>query len=443
MQLSLHKHLAPVQAIGAGLLLGPFVLASMQGDRWTILVLSFLSILLIVGNASASPIRSNWPLWPAALAGSLVLAGIGFSADKPLLLGGVLLFASVLLSKTGLPRVPSLAIVACACLMVPLPAAIETELAMALANLEASLFVVLGQALGLPVRLFGAQIFFDQSIVTINQDCSGTLLLLPALLGATTAAALSKHRRHAITALVLAVPLALLINLVRLGVVLGLMAGGDYQRADQWHEFLGFTALALSWVLPLALFVDFDSIGLRSNAMTTFARTMALMFVGGIATTIIHVSEPSVEPPKLAVPGYISGWVAERVEIPPAEARILNADQVSRHRYTFDDDELLVTVIYHLDPKVGKEHSSERCFLAMGWQVTKQASQPFRGSGLLTFLDVSSGGHWQSVIELEIEDPGVSGGLLRVQLVSRPGFTNDQKRELISLFTNKILGELA
>lgn len=442
MPQSLHKHLALAQALGAGLLLGPFVIGSIQSDRWTILVLSFLSMLLIIGNAPASSDRNNWPLLLAAVAGSLVLAGVGLSIDKFQIIGGALFFCSAILTKTGVARAPLLAIIACACLMVPLPAAIETELAMVLANLEASLFVTLGQALGLPVRLAGAQIFFDQSVVTINQDCSGTLLLLPALLGAITAAALAKHRNHVISAMAMAVPLALLINLVRLGVVLGLMADGDYLSADQWHDALGYMALAFSWVLPLALFVDFDAVEFQSGSLKVFARVATLMIVGGAVTTALYLSRPSAEPPKLTAPGYVSGWVAESIDIPPAEARILNADQVSRHRYTSADDELLVTVIYHLDPKVGREHSSERCFLAMGWHVSKLASQPFRGPGLLTFLDVSSGGHRQSVIEFEIEDSGTSGGLLRVQLVSRPGLSNDQKRDLISLFANKILGEM-
>lgn len=441
MKLSPHKIYTGAQAVGAGLLLGPFAVASLQSERWSILVLSCLSIALILGNALTTRDRMMNSSWLAPLAGILVLLGIGFSIDKLLLLAGVLFLSSALFSKAPLPKGLALAVLACACLMVPLPADLEIELATRLATVEASLFVAIGQALDLPVRLSGAQIFFGQSVVTINQDCSGTLLLIPALLGSITAAALSKNKASAILILSLALPGALLINLLRIAVVLGLMASGDHELADKWHDILGFMALAFSWCLPLWLFVDLETVQIRLKPTATLAHGLALLMVGGIATITISRIDHQEATPKLELPAYVSGWVAEASVIPPEEIKILNADQVNRRRYTSENGEFLLTAIYHRDPKVGREHTSARCFRAMGWQVARHGSQPVGNAGTITSLTVSSGGHRQAVVELEIEDTKISGGLLRVQLVASPDLAKNQQQDLILLFANNILGE--
>ncbi|CAN0405466.1 unnamed protein product, partial [Ectocarpus sp. 13 AM-2016] len=330
---------------------------------------------------------------------------------------GVLFLVSASLAKAPLSWRQSIAVTGCACLIVPLPAGLETDLATTLANIEAWLFVSIGQALNLPVRLSGTQIFLDQSVVTINQNCSGTLLLTPALLGSITAAALSESKTKTIIALSVALPAALLINLLRLAVVLSFMAGGDDQLANEWHDALGFAALALSWVLPLWLFVDMEIVQLRAKPLVALSRSFLLLLIGGTAIISLARMQTDIETPNMELPAYFSGWIAERVDIPSDEIRILNADQVTRRRYTSENGEFLLTAIYHNDPKTGREHTSAQCFRAMGWQVTQHGKQLIESSGILTFLSVSSGGHQQAVAELQIENVEPGGGLLRIQLV--------------------------
>ncbi len=441
MQLSLHSIYISAQAIGAGLLLGPFAVASLQSERWPILVLSCLSIVLISGNTSIVRDRPVGTTWMAPVALAMLILGLVLSVNKLLLIAGILLLTSVFLTKMPLPRCRSIAIIACACLMVPLPAALETELATSLAYMEASMFVAIGQAMNLPVRLSGAQIFFEHSVVTINQDCSGTLLLIPALLGSITAATLSRKTRCAVIAISLALPGVLLINLVRLAIVLGLLANGNNELADEWHDILGFSALAFSWVAPLWLFADLEAFNHRNTPWIALSRALPPLLIGGLASVAISMSDSNRSAPKLHLPTYVSGWVAEDFEIPPEEIRILNADHVSRRRYTSENGEFLLTIIYHGDPGVGREHSSERCFRAMGWQVEKHDNMPVEDANLLTFLTVSSGGHRQAVVEYEAEYTKSSGGLLRIQLVTSPELTKRQQQDLILQFTKKTLGD--
>ena len=441
MQLSQHKTITAAQAIGAGFLLGPFIADSVLGERWPLLALSLMSVALISCYTPPESGQNRDENWLPLLALFFILLGLTFSIDKFLLLAGALLLTSVLLSVVPLSRSHTVAVTTCVCLMVPLPAGMETEIATSLASLEASLFVAIGQALDLPVRLSGTQIFYGQSVITINQDCSGTLLLIPTLLGSIAAAALSKTRGTALLALAIALPSALLTNLLRLGTVLGLIVLGDHQLADEWHDILGYTALAISWVLPLWLFANLENAHMRPESPANLSQVAPLLIAAGLVAAVTPKYEQDTPPPALQLPAYLSGWIAQTIDIPPEETRILNADSAERRLYTSANGEFLITAIYHNDPQKGREHSSERCFQAMGWRVQKRGRKLLNSADVMTFLSVSSGGYSQDVIEFVTEDTKARGGLIRLQLVIKPQFTQNQQQELMSLFADNILGD--
>lgn len=441
MQQFLHKVPATVQAIAAGLLLGPFAYASTYNERWPILVLSLCSVAIIV--LSQSPVRHTGPHkhWGIFISASLILIGLLLEVDKLVLLGGAIVLCSGLLSQRPISWPAAFFATLSACMMVPLPANIETAIAAELASLEASLFVMTGQAANLPIRLSGAQVFFEQSVVTINQDCSGTLLLVPAFMGAMVAAALTKSKSAAVAAIVFAAPIALLINLFRLGLVLFLIAQGSYEDAETWHDLLGFFALTVSWALPIILFIDLESVKVDTSAFRKFVPTLAVVAACALAINLPISTKSDDISTKFALPSYIAGWIAEPLVIPSKELKILNADQVSRQKYTSGTGELIVTAMHHLDPSIGREHSSERCFKAMGWQVETLSNRTEGAHGALSHMMTKSGGHSQSVLELEIDNQPGTIGLVRIQLVANAATPTSELQTFLEAFATKLFGE--
>lgn len=440
MQQSLHKSFAIIQAVAAGLLLGPFMLSSGHNGRWPVLALALASMALIFATQRRRP-KDFSACWLTTCACALLATGWLLNLDKALLLSGVIFFCAALMSAFTIPKPAAFAATICTCLMVPLPAPVETTLAAGLAQFEASLFVILGQATGMPLRLSGAQVFFDQSVVTINQDCSGTLLLVPALLGAMTAAALAKSKTAAFAAIALAAPVALLINLVRIGVVLLLIAHGNFAAADAWHDGLGFIALTVSWALPVLTVTDLGTIKFSKPAIIKLFPATAVLITAGLATEVVEPIKTPATFELIQFPTYINGWVAEEIAIPTQELKILDADGVGRRRFTAGQREFIVTAIQHLNPRVGREHSSERCFKAMGWQVEVLSKQPVANNGSLTRLVTKSGGHSQSVLELEFINSPATKSFIRIQLVADPSTPFEEQTAFLNAFAANSLGD--
>ncbi|MBO6504456.1 MAG: archaeosortase/exosortase family protein [Kordiimonadaceae bacterium] len=440
MQPFLHKRFVLVQSSAAGLLLGPYFAVSVFNERWPLLALALASMILILAGQRTPP-RHQTISWLTPLATVLVAFGLIFGLDKLLLVSGALFLSGTLFSLFPVSRLAAFSVIGCACLMVPLPTAIETNLANELAEIEAAVFVIIGQAAGLPVRLSGAQVFFEQSVVTINQDCSGTLLLVPAALGAMTAAALAGTRKSALAAIASAAPIALLINLARIGIVLALIASGDFAAADAWHDGLGFFALTVSWAVPILMFTNLNTIQFTRPVAANVMPIAAVMIIVGLASGLAIPLKRDVQAGPFKLPAYVNGWVAEDIGIPTQELKILNANHTSRQRFTSNRHEFVVTAIQHFDPRIGREHSSERCFKAMGWQVEMLGRQPFNGNGKLTYLTATSGGYTQSVLEFEMLHAQSMAGFIRIQLVADAATPHKDQLDFLSAFVANIFGE--
>lgn len=442
MRSFLHKTSAFSQIALSGLLLGPFMRSSVSDERWPVIALALMSLALIftIERPRTDGVNASWL---TSIAFTLVGLGLLLELNKLLLLGGAMFFSAALVSTFPVSRPTAMALAASACLMVPLPAPIETAVAAELARLEASLFVVIGQAIGLPVRLSGAQVFFEQTVVTINQDCSGTLLLIPAVLGAITGSSLVRSNGAALLACMFAAPIALLINLIRIGITLLLIAHGEFASADTWHDGLGFIAVTMSWALPVILFTDIGNIRFSRALAAKVLPATSVLVAMGMAAGFMTSTKPVSGTKAVTLPSYVDGWVAQQITIPQQELKILSANYASRQRFTSTQKEFVVTTIQHTDPDVGREHSSERCFKAMGWQVQTVGGQPFGHSGKLTRLLAKSGGYSQSVLELEFAPPSFSHGFIRIQLVANATTPFDDQIDFLEAFAAHTLGDIS
>lgn len=425
-------------ALAGGLLLAPLVASSIMDGRWAVMLLALVSALMILGSAkTGDKYASTTPLWLLAL--TLLFVGLAVEIDKVRFLAGSVLIAAAMLYRTRLTMAAKTAIFISTAFIVPLPAEIETGLATLLAEAEASLFTALGQLAGLPVRQMGAQILTGDAAVTINRDCSGTLLILPALLGGLVGCQVSPDRGRALFALLLAVPFALLINTARIGVLLMLTLEGSPELVDAWHDTLGWLAMSIVWLVPLL--IARPARDLPISFPTARMRPLALALAPGLIWFAVSaVSTPYHLRANLeSVPLYVSGWVGSDEMVPQEEARILNADTLLRRRYVdpTGDRTLILTAIYHRDPAKAREHSSARCFRAMGWQVERDGMETIDQKTLLEALLVHH--HLGSQAVTEITTPHHGTGTLRLQLVEEAHVPQKIRRETAIKFLEATL----
>ena len=181
---------ALLPAACGSILLAPLLLDSIFTGRWPFIVLAFLSAHLIMRNPKSieNNANINTPFY-WGFAAILALASYLFEIDKALYLAGAALIAGSFLHTIKRSMLVKAAALICILAIVPVPAGLEAATANILSNAEASIFVALGQLVDQPLYQVGSQVILGKLAVTINSDCSGTLLLLPSFLGCLVGAA--------------------------------------------------------------------------------------------------------------------------------------------------------------------------------------------------------------------------------------------------------------
>ena len=410
-------------AICGSILLTPLLLDSIVTGRWPFTVLAVLSAHLIMGNSSNSEAGKYTTIffyWGAGTA--LVLASYVFEVDKALYLAGAVWFAGSFLHSTKRSTLEKTAILACIYAIVPIPAELEASIANMLSNAEAAIFVALGQLADQPLYQIGSQVVLGNLAVTINSDCSGTLLLLPSFLGCLVAA--SARQRSPLTAFTIvfaALPLAIFINLIRITFLLCLGLYSPETPIEDIHDILGWVTMSIVWVLPVYIFIVRNAVesSTVNNGLLQAGTTLSIILA--ISFVLIPAYGEHNQPELSSLPLYVRGWVGENQSIPPEEMRILNADSATRRRYTnLDGDRtLVVTEIFHINLRDAKQHNSAACYRAMGWQVLVLSHENLTPVSTLEHLLVRNHAGQQAVIEVTLNKSKAeqTPGFIRLQIV--------------------------
>lgn len=340
----------------------------------------------------------------------------------------------------------SLFAVFCLCLIIPVPYSVEQSAGLWLAEHEAQLFVSFAQSLGLPLYQFGTQVISGDVAVTINSNCSGTLLFVPALMGCLVAAsfpALSKGKRLAILAG--ALPFAFAVNLLRLLVLMIVNFSAPEAMVIAFHDMLGWFVMPIVWAIPVMMFAPIENIQFAtpSNLLRQVAgfSIAILITVGGfqLTNTTVH-SQPIFSK---EIPVYIAGWTGEAKDIPQNESDLIAADYLIRRVYHAPNvrRELVFTAVFHDDPKVSAEHSSRACFEALGWQVATASPAVSLANVTIEHLLVKSHVQVQAVTEVTVKLAD-NAGVLRLQFVENPNISIDDRHETALTFMKKITEEM-
>lgn len=419
---NLHLGLLFAVVVAGGYLVAPLIETSLKTDHWAILVLSAFSILMIASEKTdCTPSGRNWLLWCAGLA---FLLHLTLDIQKLAYLAGtlLLLFAYALCFQVLAKKL--IWVVACGVLVLPVPYGVEQSIGVWLATAEAEMFVTFAQFFDVPIYRYGSQVVSGDVAVTINTNCSGTLLFVPAFLGCLVCAALrdiSTGKKIAIIAC--ALPLAISVNLLRLLVLLLLNFHAPETLVTAFHDFLGWFIMPVVWVLPIVLFLPFDrlvlpEIQVASKHSTVSVAALGLVFSG---YAVFHNESETSVGEFAEVPVYVGGWVGEETSISQEERKIINADFLSRKTYYAPSGErqLVLTAIFHKDSNLSQQHSSSVCFKALGWLVSHVEFQQVDAGVRVEHLMVRSHSQVQAVAEIVSDIPGREGRL-RLQIVENP-----------------------
>jgi len=492
---------AVLSAFTGGYLLSPQIAGSIDTGRWPLWLLAVISAGLIcarkaslqcsdVPNQSGAFRRHDALFLAAGIC--LVTASAIFDTDKLRALAGAIWLGGALTACCiRPPKVRhrhkhgySLAydqgykrwyydgvVVAVFMLAVPLPAGFSADIAASLAAVQAATIAALAPVLDGSLYTRGTDIIVNGAVFTINQDCSGSRLIAPSLMGGITAACLAPNRPRIAAALLLSLPAALILNMLRLVLVILAAKSGKTVMIDSVHDGLGVLLMSAAWYLPVAVGLGVMAPAAPAAHINHVVAAQDTLFSGTQFTTIITIvaknatvttaiilggvlaafADPTGGPRPAhraeltaTLPHYVSGWASTPASIAAREAQLLAADGLERRSYTHikSDQQRLVTLILHRSHDTARQHDSARCFRAMGWAVSVDAGPVIatrRHAPNWSHLTVSSGPRRQNVSEVTAASP--QGHYIRLQIVGPLSDDfGDQRRFGTALIDRAMLG---
>jgi exosortase D (VPLPA-CTERM-specific) len=284
--------------------------------------------------------------------------------------------------------------------MLPLPQFLYWKLNTTLQLVSSEIGVRLVALAGVPVYLDGNIIDLGVYMLQVAEACSGLRYLFP-IMGFTYVFAVLYRGPlwHKLVLLMLAVPVAVLMNAVRIGII-GILvdrfgiaqAEGFLHLFEGWVVFLSCIAIlflmakAMQRVVgdrrPLgqALDLDFGGLGAQvarirflpaSRALVTAALTTAAL---GLAWSLLPARETAPPPrePYALFPRELDGWSGSTQTLKPGIARILAADDYFSGFYSRPDQAAPVDLFlsYYASQTEGAQiHSPEVCLPGAGWEV--------------------------------------------------------------------------
>jgi exosortase D (VPLPA-CTERM-specific) len=361
----------------------------------------FLRELKFVPPATA-PVTDRWPgaaLMLFALA--VAVAGNVTGVDHLVFYALILWVGGLILVGFGLRRGwffwPSVLHLV---FMLPLPQFLYWKVNTSLQFVSSEIGVWFVRLMGVPVFLEGNVIDLGVYKLQVAEACSGLRYLFPIMSFSYVFAVLYRGPVwHKIVILLAAVPIAVLMNSFRIGVI-GVMvdrygighAEGFLHFFEGWIIFLSCIAILFGMAVTMRLLsgdrrplgdaidVDFTGLGaqLRRGLTVEPSRSLAVAALATLAISTAWTLAPARPSAEVArdpfglFPMEIGGWSGVPTPLDPVVERVLNADDYLSAYYRRPDAEEGVDffVSYYLRQTEGKAiHSPEVCLPGAGWEV--------------------------------------------------------------------------
>lgn len=284
--------------------------------------------------------------------------------------------------------------------MLPLPQFIYWHMTIFLQGISSVVGVWFVQLAGVPVFLEGNIIDLGVYKLQVAEACSGLRYLFPILSFSYLFAILYRGPLwHKIFLLVMAAPLAVFMNSVRIGII-GIMVNSyGIQHAEGFMHFfegwvifgsciaiLFLTAIALQRLtpnpLPLseAIDLDFNGLGGIAARVTQIQPSPQMSVATGVTVALSlllvalnpGVAAPVDRDPFAIFPRTIGDWRGVQVPLDTQVERVLGADDYINATYRNRVDETAINffvAFYNNQTEGSGIHSPEVCLPAGGWEV--------------------------------------------------------------------------
>jgi exosortase D (VPLPA-CTERM-specific) len=284
--------------------------------------------------------------------------------------------------------------------MLPLPQFLYWKLSTTLQLISSEIGVRLVAAAGVPVYLDGNVIDLGVYMLQVAEACSGLRYLFPIMSFTYVFAVLYRGPLwHKLVLLFLAVPVAVLMNAVRIGVI-GILvdrfgiaqAEGFLHLFEGWVVFLSCIAILFGMAklmqrvvgdrrpLGQALDLDFGGLGAQVARIRFLPASRALVGAAlmtaalGLAWSLVpaHEAAPPPREPYALFPREIDGWSGSAHTLKRGIERVLGADDYHSALYTRPGEAAGVDLFlsYYASQTGGAAiHSPEVCLPGAGWEV--------------------------------------------------------------------------
>jgi exosortase D (VPLPA-CTERM-specific) len=286
--------------------------------------------------------------------------------------------------------------------MLPLPQFLYWQVNTTLQLVSSEIGVKLVALAGIPVYLDGNVIDLGVYMLQVAEACSGLRYLFPIMSFTYVFAVLYRGPVwHKLVLLMLAVPVAVTMNALRIGII-GILvdrygvaqAEGFLHVFEGWVVFLSCIAILfglaklMQWVVgdrrPLgeALELDFSGLGAQVARIRFLPASRALVGAAlmtaafGLAWSLVPARE-AVAPPREPFglfPRAIAGWTGTPATLKRGVERVLGADDYLSAYYVAPGEDAGVDLFlsYYLSQTDGNMiHSPEVCLPGAGWEVAR------------------------------------------------------------------------
>lgn len=336
------------------------------------------------------PISSSWWGIPIVL-GATLLLGLSLLEDvhytQNVSFVAALFGATLVLFGWAITRELLFAFAFMLLFMVPLPQVWIAQLTFDMKILAARLSVKAIQLLGFGAVLDGSTIHLwlaDGSIcrVTVEEVCSGLRTLIALLAIAAIFVHLETSRLRAALTLLLAVPIAIVANVVRILLLVWLNAVQS-PAAHPDHPMHELTGLAV-YIVALILLMGLRSLPLGPNTPegrrpASFGRRvprsrltalLVLLGLGAACSLALGFDPPEVATTQRtkAIPLEIGDWVGEDHPVDPRIFRLLGTEDIITRTYRHPDHPVPVDLyVVHANDSRKVAHPPEICFSGGGY----------------------------------------------------------------------------
>ncbi|MCP4008557.1 MAG: exosortase/archaeosortase family protein [Proteobacteria bacterium] len=279
---------------------------------------------------------------------------------------------------------------------VPIPGIVTEMVSIPMQLFDAAVVEAVAQAVGLPVTRTGTLIAVNGITVDIDQGCDGLRLVWPMLLAAYTAAAIGIAPRWLqITICLSAIPVALVLNCIRLVITTTMYGYASPATAALVHDALGWVMVISAGFLPIVLLNSLvgplpqslpnpcrePAVRRKTSRPNRLAPAGVAVATGLLVMTgplnsheLDPVHDEIVQTQIAALPYRLDRWIGEDRPVPEREREILNADALVQRVYHEPDTgtQLVMLVAYHRDGRLATGHQAPRCYRTRGWGVVRE-----------------------------------------------------------------------